>query len=120
MEIPKPTDDDKAYFSSLFDDRPDLTLKPMFGNVAAFVNANQQMCAGLFGPLVGLRLDVAARAELAAVRGSGPFGPPERPMKEYVAMPEAWRTGHDADVERWVEAAIEHTATLPPKKAKKT
>ncbi|MGI9603907.1 MAG: TfoX/Sxy family protein [Acidimicrobiales bacterium] len=118
MKIPKPTDADKDYFLSLFDDRLEVELRPMFGNVAAFVADNSQMCAGLFGPLVGLRLGDTERAELAAVDGAGPFGPEDRPMKEYVAMPEQWRVDHDDVVEQWIERAIAHTASLPPKKKK--
>jgi len=116
VKIPKPTDADKDYFRSLFEDRPEVAVKPMFGNLAAFSVSNAQMCAGLFGPLVGVRLDEDAREELLAEKGAGPFGPEDRPMKEYVAMPAAWRDGHDAEVEAWVERAISHTRTLPPKK----
>ena len=38
MEIPRPTDDDKAVFSALVPDRPDVVVKPMFGNLGAYVN----------------------------------------------------------------------------------
>lgn len=119
MKIPKPSDDDKAYFRSVFDDRAELELKPMFGNLAAFTVNNQQMCAGLFGPLVGLRLNDEDRVEMSANEGAGPFGPVDRPMKEYVAMPPAWRSGHDDDVDRWVDRAIAHTVALPPKKKRR-
>ena len=116
--IPKPSDDDKAYFASLFEHRPDVELKPMFGNLAAFSVNNAQMCAGLFGPLVGIRLDEAQREELLAVKGAGPFGPEDRPMKEYVSLPPSWRTGHDDEVDAWIDTAVAHTATLPAKKKK--
>jgi len=119
MKIPKPTDDDIEHFRSLFDDRPQVELRPMFGNMAAFVVENRQMCAGLFGELVGLRLPDDQRAELARVDGAGLFGPEDRPMKEYVAMPVAWRSGHDDQVEQWIDRAIAHTSTLPAKKPKK-
>jgi hypothetical protein len=120
MEIPKPTDADKDYFRLVFDDRPEIEVKAMFGNLAAFVVTNQQMCAGLFGPLVGVRLGEDERAELAAVEGSDVFGPPERPMKEYVSMPTSWRKPTHADkVDAWVDRAITHTTTLPAKKKKK-
>ena len=39
MEIPKPSDADKAYFRSLVPDDPRVVAKPMFGNIAAFVAA---------------------------------------------------------------------------------
>ena len=40
-------------------------------------------------------------------------------MKEYVALPLDWRTGHDDAVDAWIDRAIAHTATLPPKKQRK-
>ncbi len=70
-------------------DDPRVVVKPMFGNLGAFVNGN--MFAGLFGDRIGVRvLDDARRAELAATDGAGPFGPEERPMGGYVAAPAAW------------------------------
>lgn len=119
MKIAKPSDADKEFFRSIFDDRAELEVKPMFGNLAASVVTNRQMCAGLFGPFVGLRLDEKGRAELLAVAGAGPFGPEDRPMKEYVALPSSWREGHEAELEAWVDRAIAHTASLAPKPAKK-
>ena len=56
--------------------------------------------------------------ELLAEKGAGPFGPEDRPMKEYAAMPVAWREGHEREVNEWIERAIAHTRTLPPKKKK--
>ena len=87
----------------------------MFGNVAAFVNGNMFM--GLFGAAIGVRLDEAGRDELGAVAGSTPFGPEDRPMKEYVAMPLAWRNDADSTA-AWVDRALDHTAAMPPKKKK--
>lgn len=116
--MPKPSDEDKDHFRSLFADRPELELKPMFGHIAAFVVANQQMCAGLFGPRVGLRLDEEGRDALLSEDGAGPFGPADRLMKEYVSMPLAWRSD-PARCEGWIEKAIVHTSSLEPKKKKK-
>src|ERR1035437_10640576 len=93
MEIPKPSEEDKRFFRSLIPDGPAVEIKTMFGNLGAFVHGN--MFAGLFGPAVGVRLDDAARAELAAIDGSGPFGPAERPMGGYTSLPEAWRATAD-------------------------
>ena len=73
MQIPKPTDADKEFFRSVLPDDPEIEIKPMFGNLGAFVHGN--MFAGLFGPDVGVRLDDGGRAELEAADGSGPFGP---------------------------------------------
>jgi len=51
MKIPKPSDDDRARFRSLVPEDPRVEVKPMFGNLGAFVNGNMFM--GLFGPEVG-------------------------------------------------------------------
>ena len=112
MKIPKPTDEDKDYFRSIVPEAPGVEVKPMFGNVAAFVNGNMFM--GLFGSDIGVRLDEAERGELRAVDGAGPFGPEDRPMREYVTMPSAWRED-PASTERWVAKALAHVAAMPPK-----
>src|SRR5437899_3196120 len=72
MQIPKPTDADKERFRSLVPDDPAVEVKPMFGNLGAFVNGNMFM--GLFGADVGVKL---ADADQEALRkaGGGPFGP---------------------------------------------
>jgi len=115
MKIPKPSEADKDYFRSIVPDDPRVEVKPMFGNVAAFVNGNMFM--GLFGPDVGVRLSDAERDELAVIPGAGAFGPAERPMKEYVTMPAAWRDDGDT-TDSWVARALEHTAAMPAKKKK--
>ena len=117
MKVAKPSEEDKANFTALFGDHPGLELKPMFGNLAAFVRSNQQMCAGLFGPTIGLRLNESDRSDLMDVEGAGPFGPEGRPMKEYVAVPAAWNVG-GGEVDSWIDRAVAHTETLPPKKKK--
>lgn len=119
MKIDKPSDADKVYFTELFGEHPALQVKPMFGNLAAFVSENQQMCAGLFGSSVGLRLNEEDRAELLALPGAGPFGPEGRPMKEYVTIPHAWRDADpDAALDSWIDRAVAHSSSLPPKKKK--
>ena len=115
VEMPKPTDTDKDRFRALIPERPDVVVKPMFGNLGAFVNGN--MFAGLFGSQVGVKLGDDDRAELDAVEGSGPFGPAERPMGGHLALPEAWVEQPEHGVP-WVERALEHVAALPPKKKK--
>ena len=115
MEIPKPSDDDKEYFRSIVADLPGVEVKPMFGNLAAFVNGN--MFCGLFGSAVGLRLPDDARDELLATPGAAPFGPEDRPMKEYAAMPLAWRD--DAPLtDEWVARALDHVSSMPRKAPK--
>ena len=114
MEMPKPSEDDKAFFRSIIPGDPDVEVKPMFGNLGAFVHGN--MFAGLFGSSVGVKLAEPDAAELAAVEGTGPFGPAERPMGGYLSLP----AGMDPDLAaRWVDKARVHVGSLPPKVAKK-
>ncbi len=114
MEMPKPTERDKEFFRSVVPESPDVEVKPMFGNLGAFVNGN--MFAGLFGSSVGVKLAPDDLAELSEVEGAGPFGPAERPMGGYASLPAAY-TPEQATV--WVERARDFVSTLPPKVRKK-
>jgi TfoX/Sxy family transcriptional regulator of competence genes len=115
MEIPKPSEDDKAYFRSLVADDARVEVKPMFGNLGAFVNGNMFM--GLFGPAIGVKLAPDDAETLSAIEGAGPFGPPERPMSGYVSLPAAWRG--DPQSAHWVARALDYVSALPEKAAKK-
>jgi TfoX/Sxy family transcriptional regulator of competence genes len=86
----------------------------MFGNLGAFVNGN--MFAALFGSSVGVKL---AGDDLAELEGAGgtPFGPAERPMGGYLALPEAWAQDPEAATP-WLERALAHVSALPPKKGR--
>lgn len=115
MEMPKPTDADKELFRSLVPDEPGVEVKPMFGNLGAFVNGNMFM--GLFGADVGVKLEKADAADLLAA-GGGPFGPAERPMGGYVTLP-ASVAADPVAAEPWVARSLAVVAALPPKKKKK-
>jgi TfoX/Sxy family transcriptional regulator of competence genes len=120
MQLPKTSDAAKALFASVMPDDPRVVVKPMFGSLGAFVNGN--MFAGVFGDRIGVKIpDEAARGELAATEGAGPFGPEERPMSGYVAAPAAWEQEPERIAE-WVARAFEEVAALPPKapKSRKT
>ena len=114
MKMPKPSDTDLERFRSLAPDAPDVEVKPMFGQLAAFVNGN--MFAGLFGSAVGVKLSDHAAAELSALPGSGPLGPEERPMGGYLSLPADM---DDDEASTWVERAREHVATFPPKQKRR-
>jgi TfoX/Sxy family transcriptional regulator of competence genes len=110
MQIPKPTPAARNLFDALVPtDDPRVEVKPMFGNIAAFVNGN--MFLGVFGPEVGLKLSDADQQALRAA-GGGPFGPAERPMGGYVSLP-AEITPETA--QPWVTRSLTHVAALPPK-----
>ena len=113
MKMPKATDADKDRFRSLVADAPGVEVKPMFGQLGAFVNGN--MFAGLFGAAVGVKLDEAAAADLSALPGSGPFGPEERPMGGYLSLPDEMA---DDEAAAWVARARDHVASYPPKRGK--
>lgn len=114
MQMPKPTDADKQFFRSLIPEAPGVEVKPMFGNLGAFVNGN--MFAGLFGSSVGVKLAADDLAELTAIEGAGPFGPAERPMGGYLSLPSSF-TAEQSTL--WVNKAQAYVATLPPKHKKK-
>jgi hypothetical protein len=83
-----------------------VEVKPMLGQFAAFVNSN--IFAGLFGADFGVKLEEGAAAELAAVPGSGPFGPAERPMGGCHTLPADLS---DAEAAAWMDRAA---STSPP------
>ena len=116
MKMPKPSEEDKQFFRSLIPDTPGVEVKPMFGNLGAFVNGN--MFAGLLGPSVGVRLlTEQAKAELASTDGVGGFGPGEKPMREYLTIPDRWRDTPGLATP-WIERALAEVAELPPKQPK--
>jgi TfoX/Sxy family transcriptional regulator of competence genes len=116
MEIPKPAEEDKARFRSLVPDHPLVEVKPMFGNLGAFVNGNMFM--GLFGSDIGLKLP-ADQAQQVAESGGGPFGPAERPMTGYVSLPP---TVTEPEARPLVAEALAYISAMPaeaPKQRKK-
>lgn len=113
MHIPKATEDDKDRFRGVVPSGPEIEIKPMFGNIAAFVNGNMFM--GLFGADIGVKLNPADQARLRE-SGGGLFGPAERPMSGYVSLPEAMSAD---EMDGWINSALAYVAELPPKQPKK-
>lgn len=109
MQIPKPSEDDKARFRDLVPADPRVAVKPMFGNLGAFVNGNMFM--GLFGADIGVKL-AAEDARRLMDSGGGPFGPAERPMSGYVSLPADIT---DQQARRLAELSMAHVSALPPK-----
>jgi len=113
MHIPKPTPSAWALFESLVPDDSRVQVKPMFGNLGAFVNGNMFM--GIFGPDVGVKLQSADERALSELGGQ-PFGPAERPMSGYVSLPPTFT----AETARpWVDRSIAYVSGFPAK-VKKT
>ena len=102
-----------AAFAELIARRPELAARKMFGYPAAFVGGH--LTTALHADRWIVRLPAEGRNELLAMPGSGPFEPmPGRPMKEYVVLP-VNLTADPTALDAWVDRAIAHVRTLPPK-----
>jgi TfoX/Sxy family transcriptional regulator of competence genes len=104
----------KEEFRALVPDDPRVTVRPMFGSVAAFVEG--QMFMGLFADDLFVRLGADERAQVIANGGAQLEPMPGRPMREYVTLPD-WRSDPDV-VARWAPRALDYAAALPPKKSR--
>lgn len=92
---------------------PDADRRQMFGYPAAFANGN--MWTGLHQENWVVRLPDAARQELFAIEGTGPFEPmPGRPMTGFATLPPSVRDDPDA-LNGWLTRAWEHALAMPPK-----
>jgi len=110
--MPKPSEQAKAAFTKLVPDEPAVTLRPMFGNLSAFVNGN--MFAGLFGEDLFVRLPDEQSAPIRK-QGGRDFAPiAGHAMKGYVTVPSTWRT-QTAASKAWIAASLAFTRGLPPK-----
>jgi TfoX/Sxy family transcriptional regulator of competence genes len=115
MKLPRPSDEAKAAFTSLVPDEPSITLKPMFGQLSAFVNGN--MFCGLFGDELVVRLP---EADIAAVKNQGgrDFEPMAgHKMGGYVMVPRDWRTT-PAPAAALIKKSLAVTRAMPPKAPK--
>ena len=112
--MPKPSEQAKAAFTKLVPGGPTVTLRPMFGNLAAFVNGN--MFAGLFGEDLFVRLP-DDESEKVKKQGGRNFEPMAgRAMKGYVTVSDTWRS-QPAAAKAWIATALELTSRVPPKAA---
>ena len=110
--MPKPSEDAKAAFNKLVPSEPAVTMRPMFGNLAAFVNGN--MFAGLFGEDLFVRLPDEQSAPIRK-QGGRDFEPmPGHAMSGYVTVPTTWRS-KPAPTKAWIAAALVFARGLPPK-----
>lgn len=119
MEMPKATEEDKERFRRVVPDHPEVVVRPMFGNLGAFVNGN--MFAGLFGSTIGVKLSPKDKEVLESSERTVPFGPAERPMGGYTGLPDMWNEEGDGDDTRaraWAGKALDYVASLPPKEPK--
>jgi TfoX/Sxy family transcriptional regulator of competence genes len=99
-------------FAAVFPARDGAEKRQMFGYPCGFVNGN--MFAGLFAEDLFLRLDDKQQKDLGALGGHPltPMG--NRPMKGYLCVPPGMQADR-ATLKRWIDRALAHTASLPPK-----
>jgi len=109
----KSTAEDKTAFRRLVSDDERVTVRPMFGGIAAF--ANGHMFTGLFGAELFVRLPDEQRAAQLNAGWHNLEPMPGKPMREYVVVPGEWRTNTD-EVRRWADRALDYVLGLPPKK----
>jgi len=109
---PKNSEASREAFRALVPSDERVTVRPMFGSVAAF--AGGQMFMGLYADELFVRLGEADRDSVLAA-GGGQLEPmPGRPMREYVTLP-GWRDDTEL-ARRWTPRSLEYALSLPPKK----
>lgn len=113
--MPKPSEGAKAAFAKLVPDEPAVQLKPMFGQLSAFVNGN--MFCGIFGEELMVRLpeDEIARVKKQGGRDFEPMA--GHKMSGYVIVPGDWRAKPPTAL---IKRALEEMRKMPVKTAKKT
>ena len=117
--MPKPSEATKERFKALLPDDPRVSSRPMFGQLAAFVNGN--MFTGIIGDAIFVRPSDADYETLMDKLGGRTFQAVSgMPMKGYVVLPDDWvhAPKHDKDLRTWIARALESTAALPAKEAK--
>ena len=117
IKIPHSDKESEALFKSFLSGDKTVTVKPMFGNLAAFVNGN--MFAGLYGDDLFVRLSEQESQDLLKHDGAELFEPMKgRPMKGYFLIPRAWKKQPD-QIRSWIRKAQSWTSKMPPKKKAK-
>ena len=113
MKMPKPSEEAKAAFARVVPDEPAITIKPMFGQMSAFVNG--KMFCGIYGEEFVVRLP-ADELEKVKKQGGRDFEPVAgHKMGGYVVVPGDWQAKPPAAL---IKRALEETRKMPAKKPK--
>jgi TfoX/Sxy family transcriptional regulator of competence genes len=97
------------------DARSDVEERRMFGGIGFLIAGN--MCCGVHGDDLIVRLDPQVSATLLEEHGTRPFDITGRPMRGWLYVsPDV--TAEDDDLERWVRRAEAFASGLPPKTAR--
>ncbi|HEY8737357.1 MAG TPA: TfoX/Sxy family protein [Candidatus Dormibacteraeota bacterium] len=117
MTMPKPSEQAKAAFQKLVPPDPNVTTRPMFGNLAGFVNGN--MFCRLLGEDLFVRVSDEDQAKVRK-QGGRAFEPmPGRAMTGYVVVPVGWQKKPDA-TRTWIVTALAWSRILPAKDKSKS
>ena len=115
MTMPRPSEQAKAAFQKLVPPDPAVTTRPMFGNLAGFVNGN--MFCGLFGEDLFVRVSDDDQGKVRK-QGGKAFEPmPGRAMTGYVVVAAGWQKKPDA-TRTWIITALAWSRNLPAKAPK--
>lgn len=113
MSMPRTDDKMKQFFAAVMPGDPHIHIRPMFGNLAGFINGN--MFVGLYGQQIFVRLPEDERTRLMEQEGAALFSPmPGKPMKEYVTLPEEWRD-EPGKITAWIEQSLQWAGGMPEK-----
>jgi TfoX/Sxy family transcriptional regulator of competence genes len=116
LAFPKPAAAARKFFDSIVPPDPRVTVRPMFGNLAGFLNGH--MFLGIFGDAVFVRLGEGDRRDILKDGTFSLFEPLKgRPMGEYVSLPSAWAKD-PAKARPWVAKSVRWVGAMPPTEAK--
>ena len=93
--------------------RKAIAEKKMFGGVAFLLNGN--MCVGLHGEELIVRLDSEETDQALARPHTRIFDMTGRPMKGWILVKPAGLAREDA-LAKWVQVGVDYAASLPAKK----
>jgi TfoX/Sxy family transcriptional regulator of competence genes len=102
----RPSESARSAFLALVPPDPDVTTRPMFGQLVAFLNGNMFM--GLFGDRLFFRLSEADRARVLEQGGA------DFTTKGYVMIPDGW-IEQPEHARGWAASALEVARALPPR-----
>jgi hypothetical protein len=113
--MPRPTPAATELFESILPKRPDVQVRKVFGQPAAFLSGH--MFLGVFGDQVILRFGPDDLAQAEKVQGVRPFEPmPGRRMGGYLVFPPA-TLRNPRRLGPWLRRSMTFVKTLPPKPA---
>ena len=114
--MPKADENSKSFFMTVVPDDPRVSVRPMFGNLAAFVSGNMFFC--LLGDDVAVRLPEDERVDLLKHEGASQFEPLHgRPMREYITIPSVWQQEPEK-LKDWVIRSFYWVSEMPEKQPK--